>query len=89
MLLGDLKSAATHYEQAEKDIGFYERSSNVINCIIALTVIGNKLEATGVFKKAIETKFENKNDPIHKFAPAFYLRENNSRSFYKIYRRIQ
>ena len=78
LLLGDLKSTATYYEQAEKDMRFYEDSSNVINCIVALTVIGNKLEANRIFKKAIETKFEDKNDIIHKFAPTFYLRENNS-----------
>lgn len=83
LLLGDFKSATNYYAQVEKKIGFYDDSSNAINCIVAFTVIGNKLEANRIFKKAIETKFEDKDDIIHKFAPTFYLRENNSDLFAK------
>jgi tetratricopeptide (TPR) repeat protein len=82
-MLGDFKTARKYFSMSEKMSGFYDNTNIVKNCIITLIVIGNKIEAKRIFEKALEIKFEDKDDTIHKFAPVFYLRENNANLFAK------
>ncbi|MEW6410598.1 MAG: tetratricopeptide repeat protein [Nitrospirota bacterium] len=80
-MMGDFKAAQEYLTQAERLSGFYDNTKLVINCIIVHVVIGNNVEAKRISNKALEEKFEDKEDDIHKFAPVFYLRENNTELF--------
>ncbi|MBI5100036.1 MAG: hypothetical protein HZB30_12470 [Nitrospirae bacterium] len=78
LILGDVKTSVSYFEQAEQLPEFYSNSQSVINYMVALVIIGNRIEAKRIFQKTVELKFDNRDDSIHRFAPVFYLRENNS-----------
>lgn len=83
MMLGDFITAVDYFNEAERESKFYDDSQGVINCIVALTILGNSIEARRIFRKCLDMKFEEKDDVIHKFAPVYYLREDNSELFSK------
>jgi Tfp pilus assembly protein PilF len=78
LMLGDVKTSISYFEQAEKLPAFYSNSQSVINYVVALVIIGDRIEAKRIFQKSVEYKFDNRDDSIHRFAPVFYLRENKS-----------
>lgn len=80
-MLGEFGIAKEYVSLSEKISGFYDNTDIVRNCIVILTVIGDKPEAKRILKKALNIKFEDKDDNIHKFAGGFYLRENNANLF--------
>lgn len=83
VMLGDFKSALTYITEAEGLSEFFSDSHNVINCIISLLIIGNRVEAWQMLNRCVAIKFEDINDPIHKYAPVLYLREHKSELFTK------
>ncbi len=83
VMLGDFKSALTYITDAEGLSECYSDSHNVINCIISLLIIGNRLKARQMLNRCVDIKFEDVNDPIHRYAPVLYLREHKSELFTK------